>query len=93
MIGYQEIASRYNKNFTFELKCKIMGKQSHELASSIINELNLPLTVEGFIVETRKIFDELFLQSKVMPGNYNIKYYFHIFFKWFNKKQYLGTRL
>lgn len=68
MIGYQEVASRYNKNFTFELKCKIMGKQSHELASSIINELNLPLTVEEFIVETRKIFDKLFLQSKVMPG-------------------------
>ncbi|XP_026497299.2 pseudouridine-5'-phosphatase-like [Vanessa tameamea] len=68
MMGFQQVASRYGKEFTFDLKCKIMGKQSQELASSIINELNLPLTEEEFIFETRKIFDKLFLQSKVMPG-------------------------
>ncbi|XP_047537516.1 pseudouridine-5'-phosphatase-like isoform X1 [Vanessa atalanta] len=68
MMGFQQVASRYGKEFTFDLKCKIMGKQSQELASSIINELNLPLTEEEFLFETRKIFDKLFLQSKVMPG-------------------------
>nr|XP_026497299.1 pseudouridine-5'-phosphatase-like [Vanessa tameamea] len=68
MMGFQQVASRYGKEFTFDLKCKIMGKQSQELASSIINELNLPLTEEEFIFETRKIFNKLFLQSKVMPG-------------------------
>ncbi|XP_046971907.1 pseudouridine-5'-phosphatase-like [Vanessa cardui] len=68
MIGFQQVASRYGKEFTFDLKCKIMGKQSQELASSIIKELDLPLTAEEFLFETRKIFDKLFLQSKVMPG-------------------------
>ncbi|XP_050354542.1 pseudouridine-5'-phosphatase-like isoform X1 [Nymphalis io] len=68
MIVFQQVASRYGKEFTFELKSKIMGKQSQELASSIINELNLPLSVDEFLLETRKIFDKLVLQSKVMPG-------------------------
>lgn len=64
------MASRYGKEFTFDLKCKIMGQQSKEFAGSIISELGLPLTVEEFLLETRKIFNELFLHSKVMPGKF-----------------------
>lgn len=71
-LGFQEIASRYNKEFTFDLKCRIMGQQSKEFAGSIINELELPLSVDEFLFETRKIFNELFLHSKVMPGKLNI---------------------
>ncbi|CAH0731880.1 unnamed protein product, partial [Brenthis ino] len=67
-LGFQEVASRYGKEFTFDLKCKIMGQQSREFAGSIISELGLPLTVDEFLLETRKIFNDLFLHSKVMPG-------------------------
>ncbi|CAH2245949.1 pseudouridine-5'-phosphatase-like [Pararge aegeria] len=66
--GFEEIASRYGKLFTFELKCKIMGQHSREFAANIIKELNLPLTVDEFLVETRKIFIDLFPQCKIMPG-------------------------
>lgn len=45
-----------------------MGQQSKEFAKCIINELELPLSVDEFLYETRKIFNELFLHSKVMPG-------------------------
>lgn len=67
-LGFQELASRYGKNFTFELKCQIMGKQSEEFAESIIKALELPLTVEEFLIETRKIFKDLFPLCSVMPG-------------------------
>ncbi|XP_023951402.2 pseudouridine-5'-phosphatase [Bicyclus anynana] len=67
-IGFENIASRYGKKFTFELKCKIMGQHSREFAGNIIKELDLPLTVDEFLVETRKIFAELFPQCKIMPG-------------------------
>ncbi|XP_045778889.1 pseudouridine-5'-phosphatase-like [Maniola jurtina] len=67
-IGFEQIASRFGKKFTFELKCKIMGQHSREFAGNIIKELDLPLSVDDFLAETRKIFTELFPQSKVMPG-------------------------
>lgn len=69
-IGFQKVASRYGKNFDYSLKCKIMGQQSKEFASSIIDDLELPLTVDEFLTETRKIFSELFPQSQIMPGKY-----------------------
>ncbi|XP_022834011.1 pseudouridine-5'-phosphatase-like isoform X2 [Spodoptera litura] len=67
-IGFQQVASRFGKEFTFELKCKIMGQQSKEFAGIIIDDLGLPLTVDEFLTETRAIFDNLFPQCKIMPG-------------------------
>ncbi|VVC90099.1 unnamed protein product [Leptidea sinapis] len=67
-IGFQEIVSRYGREFTYSLKSKIMGQHSNEFAVSIINELDLPITVEEFLTETRKVFNELFPLCKVMPG-------------------------
>lgn len=45
-----------------------MGQQSKEFATSIIEGLELPMTIDDFLKETRKIFSELFPQSKIMPG-------------------------
>ncbi|CAH0402523.1 unnamed protein product [Chilo suppressalis] len=67
-IGFQEIASRFGKCFTYDLKVKIMGQQSNELAKSIIDALDLPMTVEEFVSESRVIFEKLFPHCKVMPG-------------------------
>ncbi|CAG4966012.1 unnamed protein product [Parnassius apollo] len=67
-IGFQKVASRFGKEFTFALKCKIMGQKSEEFAASIIEDLDLPLTVEEFLTETRLVFQELFPESKIMPG-------------------------
>ncbi|XP_026735831.1 pseudouridine-5'-phosphatase-like isoform X3 [Trichoplusia ni] len=68
MVGFQDVASRYGKVFTFELKTKIMGQQSKEFAGTIINELDLPLTVEEFLAETRAIFEKSFPDCKILPG-------------------------
>ncbi|KAL4702702.1 hypothetical protein ACJJTC_011567 [Scirpophaga incertulas] len=67
-VGFEEIAARHGKKFTYSLKMNIMGKQSEELASSIINELGLPITVDVFMTESRIIFEKLFPQCKIMPG-------------------------
>lgn len=45
-----------------------MGQQTQELANSIIQELDLPLTVDQFVSETRIVFEKLFGDSKIMPG-------------------------
>ncbi|XP_059051811.1 pseudouridine-5'-phosphatase-like isoform X2 [Achroia grisella] len=76
-IGFQKVASRYGKEFTFSLKCKIMGQQSKEFASIIINELDLPLTVDEFLTEIRKVFNDLFPQCRIMPGVEKLIYHLH----------------
>lgn len=67
-IGFKKVASRYGKEFTFALKCKIMGQQSREFAKYIIDELGLPLTIDEFLAELRAVLDELFPQSEILPG-------------------------
>ncbi|XP_072933385.1 pseudouridine-5'-phosphatase-like [Epargyreus clarus] len=67
-IGFQKVASRFGKHFPFSLKCQIMGQQSREFAGSIIQALELPMTVDEFLVETRAIFNDLFPQCQIMPG-------------------------
>lgn len=62
------MASRFGKEFTFEVKKKVMGMQSREFAASIIDYLELPITVEEFLIETRQIFRQSFPKCKVMPG-------------------------
>lgn len=45
-----------------------MGSQSHETADRIIEALNLPMTREEFLEESKKQFELLFPDTKVLPG-------------------------
>ncbi|CAG9112970.1 hypothetical protein JYU34_005272 [Plutella xylostella] len=76
-IGFQKIASRFDKHFTFDLKAKIMGQQGREFADVIIRELNLPLTVEEFLNELHGYLEELFPESSVLPGVSKLLYHLH----------------
>lgn len=66
----QNILSRYGKEYTFELKQKLMGLQSQESAKVLISTHNLPLSVEEMIEESKKQFAVLFPNSQLMPGKY-----------------------
>lgn len=68
-MAYQNILSRFGKEYTFELKLKLMGSQTHEAAQIVISDLNLPMTVEEFISETKEQFQKLFPETQLMPGN------------------------
>ncbi|RVE45415.1 hypothetical protein evm_009933 [Chilo suppressalis] len=67
-IAFQNITSRYGKEYTFDLKLQLMGLQSHETARTIISSLELPLMPEQFIEETTKHFKILFPDAQVLPG-------------------------
>ncbi|XP_053615767.1 pseudouridine-5'-phosphatase-like isoform X3 [Plodia interpunctella] len=67
-LGFQEIASRFGKEFTFELKSKIMGMQTRQFAATIVEDLGLPMTVDEFVQESQKILKELFPLCQVRPG-------------------------
>ncbi|KAJ0172221.1 hypothetical protein K1T71_012194 [Dendrolimus kikuchii] len=76
-IGFQKVASRYGKEFTFALKSRIMGQQSKEFAGNIISELDLPMTVDEFLEETRLIFQDLFPLCQIMPGVLKLVQHLH----------------
>ncbi|XP_026332380.1 pseudouridine-5'-phosphatase-like [Hyposmocoma kahamanoa] len=67
-IAFQNILSRFGKDYTFELKQRLMGLQSLETAKLIIKELDLPMTVEEFLEESNKEFEKLFPDTQVLPG-------------------------
>ncbi|XP_011563189.2 pseudouridine-5'-phosphatase [Plutella xylostella] len=67
-VAFQNILSRYGKEYSYELKRSLMGSQSHETADRIIEALNLPMTREEFLEESKKQFELLFPDTKVLPG-------------------------
>ncbi|KAI5645750.1 haloacid dehalogenase-like hydrolase domain-containing protein [Phthorimaea operculella] len=73
--AFQNILSRYGKNYTFELKMRLMGLQSHETAEMIVKELELPLTPEQFQAECTAQFAKLFPDCQVMPGVQRLIYH------------------
>lgn len=71
-MAFQNIVSRFGKNYTFDLKLKLMGLQSHETAKMIISALQLPMTNEEFMEESKKQFEMLFPDTQLMPGKFII---------------------
>lgn len=51
-----------------------MGTQAHEAAQMLITALDLPMTVDEFITETKKQFQILFPHTELMPGHYIFKF-------------------
>ncbi|XP_077294004.1 pseudouridine-5'-phosphatase-like [Arctopsyche grandis] len=67
-VAFQNVVSKYGKNYTWDLKVQLMGKQGRECAEIIIEKLELPLTIDEFISETKKHFEVLFPNVTLMPG-------------------------
>ncbi|XP_041983191.1 probable pseudouridine-5'-phosphatase isoform X2 [Aricia agestis] len=66
--AFQNILSRYGKEYTFEFKLTLMGLQGHEVAQKVVSKHNLPLTPEEFSSEAKKLFEVYFPETKLMPG-------------------------
>lgn len=62
------IAGKYGKEYTNNIKSKIMGKHTDELVKTLVEELELPLTAEQLSAECKSVFATVFPKSKVMEG-------------------------
>ncbi|XP_015929981.1 pseudouridine-5'-phosphatase [Parasteatoda tepidariorum] len=65
---HQVIASKFGKEFTWEVKIKCMGKTANDAAATFIQELQIPMSVQEFEVVFRSLCEEEFLKTKVLPG-------------------------
>ena len=66
----QSILQRYNREFTWSLKAKMMGLPQMEAAQLLINALQLTdlMTPEAYLEERNRLQKEKFSSAQLMPG-------------------------
>ena len=63
-----EVAQRYGKIFTTEAKMAIAGRPTLDSANVLVDLLQLPVSVEEYLVERNKLLYPLYGTAKVLPG-------------------------
>lgn len=58
----------YGKQYTWEVKQKLMGRQSEETARIMVSEYDLPITWQEFAEQSKALGQEIMATASLLPG-------------------------
>jgi len=73
----ETIASRYGKQFSWDIKVKQMGKNQSDSGKIFIGELDLPITVEEYCIQINSLMEQYFPEAELMPGALRLVNHLH----------------
>ena len=75
-LANQQLLAPFGKTFTWALKAKMLGRPAIDAVKILIDDLNLPISLEAYLERRENILQTLFPSAQALPGARELSHYF-----------------